>query len=126
MKTGDVFEWVTTKARGHQVRTKWHVYICASDWADDELFLYICSDNYLGDFEIQRSECNFLQKNTSYISCRAPIFYTDDELAAFKPRKIGVLSPPVLRRLHGHVAASITLEQRYILKIGNALRPFIK
>jgi hypothetical protein len=120
METGDVFEWVTTKALGHETRRKFHVFICEGDWADDDLFLFVCSVEYMGDFPITTAECPFLSYD-SFISCSYPVFYTAMELAGFNPKKIGRLPPEVIRKLAVHVADSETLEHRHIVKIYTAL-----
>lgn len=125
MKTGEIYYWVTDKARGYVSRPKYHVFICEEDWQYGYTFLFINSDNYGEDFQITNAECAFLPKAVSYISCSEPVFYDAHELKTVKPELKGALPADCIKRLWEHVAASNVLERRYITRVCNALRPFL-
>ena len=83
MKTGEIFIWETKKAKGHDLRSKYHIFICPVDWQEGNTFLFICSDNYFGDFKITQEDWVKMPKPESFISLRSPAFYTDEELAEY-------------------------------------------
>lgn len=123
MNTGDVYYWETAKAKGHETRRKYHIYICDADWADDVTFMFICSISYTGDFAITKDECPFLKNDESYISCSAPVLYTETEIKSLsvKMQKVGSLPKSTLRRLLNHILDSETLERQYIKRISEAI-----
>ena len=91
MNTGDVYFWPTRKVKGRVERDKYHIYICDDDWEDGITFLFICSANYYGDFLLTQTDCEFLEKEESFISCTSPIFYSESELKSYKPEFKGRL-----------------------------------
>ncbi len=96
MKTGDVYYWDTDKAKGHASRWKYHIFICEMNWEFDTTFLFICSDNYPGAFRIWKSDCVFLPKEESFISCSGPVQYTDTELASYSIEFRGKIPDTIL------------------------------
>lgn len=121
MRTGEIYFWTTNKAKGHQERDKYHIFICNDDWQDGITFLFICSQNYFGDFPITKAEYNCLPNEESFISCSDPVFYTPEELQAFSAKPIGRLTKDFMKMLANHLASSETMENRHIVRICKAL-----
>ncbi len=123
MKTGEIFVWATRKARRHDERTKYHIFICESDWQDGNIFLFINSLNYGGDFEI--SGYDFLPNEASFVSCTAIVDYSDDELNdVYTPKFVGRLTNKDLANLFDAVAGSYLLEGRHIRRVCDALAKY--
>ena len=123
MNTGDIYVWATRKAKGHDERTKYHVFICESDWRDGNIFLFISSINYGGDFEI--AGYDFLPNDASFVSCTAIVDYSDDELENdYQPELVGRLRDEDLSNLFDAVAASELLEGRHIRRVCQTLAKF--
>jgi hypothetical protein len=126
MDIGDIVYFTTTKARGHDTRSKYHVYLFVGDWRDEGEygFLFINKSNAYGDgFEIKKTEgYGFLDLEMSYISCSAPVCYKPEELAKLKPEFEGCLREEDVEPLIAHVQASHVLEEHHIQKICAALR----
>lgn len=121
MKTGDIYCWDTDKAKSHAQRKKYHIFICAADWQDDNTFMFICSTAYFSDFEITQADWKEMPKAASAISCSSPVFYSDSELQQYKMVRVGKLTIDCMKRLARHVENSETLERRHIRKILAAL-----
>lgn len=126
MKTGEIYCWDTDKAKNHAQRKKYHIFICAADWQDDNTFMFICSSTYFSDFEITKADWKEMPKERSAISCSSPIFYSDAELTCHKIPPVGKLTVECMKRLARHVQDSETLERRYIRKIVEALHAACK
>ena len=126
MRTGEIYYWNTTKARGHDLRQKYHIFICDSDWQEDNTFLFISTQEYFKDFKITRSDWVEMPKEESFVGCASPAFYTDAELQLYKIERSGTLTVECMRRLALHVQNSETLERRYISRITNALHEACK
>jgi len=122
MKVGDVYLFETDKALGFDSRKKYHVFICAGDWLVDHTFLFLSKADYGGDFAITRETYPFLTLDVSFISCGSIVTYSDDELVASAPRRVGRLTQADVRALHDAIAASQTMEGRHILRLCKALR----
>ncbi len=99
MQLGDIFYWETDKAVGHDLRNKYHIYICEDDWQAGNTFLFINKNGYDCDFPITNVDYPFLTRPTSYICCSSLIFYTDPQLAAFSDKPVGRLSTAHLQAL---------------------------
>ena len=124
MKLGEIYVWVTDQAFGHQVRRKYHIYLCEAGWrTQGHAFLFISSADYGGDYPIRNADYGFLKNEVSYVSCGNIVTYSDDEVAAAKPEKVGSLSLGHLKDLYQAVAASETMEQWQIDLVCKALKP---
>jgi hypothetical protein len=121
MNVGDVFVWETTKAKGHDSRPKLHVFICPGDWEIDNVFLFISSINYEGDFLLKASDYTFLRYD-SYVACHSIVAYSDDDLTQCAPTPLGRLLLKDVSALHAAIAASQIMEVRHIHRICAALR----
>jgi hypothetical protein len=98
MKTGEIFLWTTGKAKGHNSRDKYHIFICVGDWAEANTFLFISSLNYFADFKIDKIDWPQMPKEESFISPN-PVFYTDAELASFTIKRAGYLTKRHISRI---------------------------
>jgi len=123
MKTGEIYRWITDKARGHAARPKIHIFICEDDWQFGHTFLFINSNDYGQDFKISQAdypEC--LTKPLSYVSCSEPVFYSADELKAFQIEgPLGCLTQAHAKELFHHIAGHDVMEGRYIKRCCTAL-----
>lgn len=55
MNVGEIYLFISDKAKGYDRRRKFHVYMCEAGWRDDgEAFLFINSINYSCDYRIVR------------------------------------------------------------------------
>ena len=123
MKIGEIYVWATQKAKGHDERTKYHVFICESDWQNGNIFLFISSIDYGGDLEI--AGYDFLPNDASFVSCTAIVDYSDDELNnVYEPTRVGSLTNKDLARLFDAVARSDIMVGRHIRRVCNALTIF--
>lgn len=125
METGEIYVWDTTKAKGHETRRKFHVFICESDWQEDNTFLFINKANWGGDFAISNGDYPFLTLQESYIDCAAIVSYTDTELQEAKPQLVGQLSPRDAQNLFQAIAASDTMSGRDIRRVCEALKKLL-
>jgi hypothetical protein len=125
MKTGEIYRWVTGKARGHASRPKIHIFICEDDWQFGHTFLFVNSDDYGQDFKIHQADYdNCLTKPISFISCSDPVFYSTEELEGFAiDGPLGVLTPAHAKELFHHLAGHQVMEARSIKRCCNALAP---
>lgn len=121
MKLGEVFFWETDKAIGHQLRNKFHIFICEEDGFDGHTFLFISSDHYEGDFKILKSDYPFLTHDSS-ISLGRIICYSTDELAKFKAEAVGAIRADHLQQLFHATQGSPTMEGKDIKRVCNALK----
>ena len=122
MLVGEIYFWDTNKARGHDSRDKYHLYICESQWDDGHAFLFINKTDYGGDFALAKADYPFFPLQTSYISLSGIIPYTDQELAAATPELKGRLTAAHMQALFNVVAGSKTMVAREVLLVGNALK----
>jgi hypothetical protein len=114
MKLGEIYVWVTDKARGHHSRSKYHVYLGEAGWPiNAHVFLFISKANYGDDLLISKEDYGFLTYPDSYVSCGSFVDYTDEELAAFEPRYVASLGRRHLAQLHGLIASSDVMEERH-------------
>ena len=120
MKTGEIFYWVTDKAKGHLSRPKYHIFICESDWKEDNTFLFISSDDYFKDFRITKADWADMPKEESFIG-GSPVFYSDLELRTDTISPSGILTTKCMRRLALHVQDSEVMERRHISRVVAAL-----
>lgn len=120
MRTGEVFYWITDKAKGHDSRPKYHIFICEADWKDDNTFLFISSNDYFKDFRITKSDWANMPKEESFVG-GSPIFYSDSELRAYAISPMGVLTAKCMKRLALHVQDSEVMERRHISRVVAAL-----
>jgi len=96
MDLGEIYVWDTDKAKGYDIRQKYHVYICEPDWQYEHTFLFVSKANYNGDYPIYHKDYPFLSLEVSYVGdC---VFYSDAELTASKPRLLGKLTKAHLAR----------------------------
>lgn len=125
MKPGDIFYWTTDQAIGFLARPKYHVYICAGDWAEDNTFLFISKADYGGDYKIKKADYPFFELDESFVSCGRIVTYNDERLAEFDQNPKGTLSKKHLGELYTAILDSETMEARHITRVCNALRPAI-
>jgi hypothetical protein len=125
MNFGEVYIWETTQAQGHDLRKKYHIYLCAADWREGHTFLFISKSDYGGDHKITKAECPFLPLEVSYISCSSLVFYTDDKLASFSKTPVGKLSKELLKKLYNSIHASETMVGWQISRACNALKDIL-
>ena len=88
MNLGDIFYWVTEKAKGHDSRPKYHVYICPADGWDDHTFLLINKAPWGDELKITKADYSFLEYD-SYVGCNGVVSYTDAELNASSVKNSG-------------------------------------
>jgi hypothetical protein len=121
MKLGQVFYWETDKAKGHDKRFKYQVFICDDDWEAGYTFLFISSDDGGGDYRITNPPYKFFPKSESYVSCSSIVTYDEDELDQIG-KAVGQLTAEHLKELHDAILSSFLMEQRYIKRVCNAIR----
>jgi hypothetical protein len=127
MKIGDIYIWETDRAKGHNLRRKFHLYIGEAGWRDDgHAFLFISSNDYGGDFQIFQTDYNFLTKENSYISCNGIVVYPVSELERVAPIKVGTLRTADAANLHAAIAGSETMEQWQIRLCCDAVAHLIR
>lgn len=122
MLVGEIYFWDTNKAKGHDSRDKYHLYIGESQWDDGRAFLFINSTDYGGDFALAKADYRFFPLEISYISLSGIVPYTDQELAAAAPELKGRLTAAHMQALFNAVAGCKTMTPREILLVGNALK----
>ena len=115
MKTGEMYKWETSKAQGHEVRYKYHLYI-GKNSRNQNIFLYVNSINYFEEgFELLNIDYPFFSKCASYIGCTSTILYTDSEIKDLKGKDcLGQLNQEHVVLLHEHITKSEILEKREI------------
>ena len=121
MNLGDVFYWTTSKAKGHDLRPKYHIYVCPADGWDDHTFLLINKVTWGNDLKVTKAECGFLDYD-SYIGCNGVVTYTDMELAFFEQEPVGQLSKAHLKALFNMLADPLVMEKMQAKRICNALK----
>jgi hypothetical protein len=120
MLVGEIYFWDTNKAKGHDSRDKYYLYICESQWDDGHAFLFINKTDYGGDFALAKADYSFFPLQTSYVSLSGIIPYTDQELAIAVLK--GRLSAAHMQGLFNTVAGCKTMTSREMLLVGNALK----
>jgi hypothetical protein len=121
MLTGEVYKWVTTQARGHAQRDKYHVFVCEHG-VYQNVFLFINSENYFQDFEIYQSDYPFLTKPSSFIGCEGVVCYENSEIARLTSNDcLGRLTTECMTRLANHLAGSQVMTGRDINIVFSAL-----
>jgi hypothetical protein len=104
MKLGQIFKWQTDKAKGHETREKYHVFICNLD--GQNLFLFISSLDWFQDYKLEKSPDHEFLDYDSYVSCSSVIPYTDAELSLFDPNPVGQLTPANMKGLRDALIAA--------------------
>lgn len=61
MQVGEIYFWDTNKAKGHDSRDKYHLYIGECQWEDGHAFLFINKANYGGDFPLAKKDYEFFR-----------------------------------------------------------------
>lgn len=122
MQTGEIYYWNTDKAKGHESRNKYHLYIGECQWENGHAFLFINSGKYGSDFEISKADYSFFTAEKSYISLTGIVSYTEKEIREAAPTLKGSLTQQHLRDLFHAVAGCKTMPNREILLVGNALK----
>lgn len=127
MITGEIYYWITNRALGHDARPKYHVYLSEADWHEEGYaFLFINkSNNYGGDYEIQKADYEFFTLPYSYISCGDLVFYTDADLALCSPELKGRVANSHLAELYHAILASETMVEWKIRLACQALKDFL-
>ena len=126
MNVGDILVWVTARAKGHDQRRKYHLYIGDAGWREDgHAFLFINSANYGGDYKIVRGNYTFLSREVSFIGCNGLVVYPEDELRGYQIVKCGELQSQDAHGLHDALAESETMEAWQISLCCDAIRPLI-
>lgn len=115
MKTGEIYKWTTDKARGHENRPKYHLFIGKNE-KKQNIFLFISSINYFNEgFELLNTDYPFFSKASSYIGCTSVVYYYDNEIDHLTDDDcLGVLTDAHLNALHMHISKSEVMEQRLI------------
>ena len=122
MQLGDIFLWNTNQAAGHNLRDKYHVYICEGDWRAGNTFLFISKQNYGCDYPIRKADYPFFPLEVSYISCTNIIHYDNQELAAFDHRTpLGRLSKQHLKELSEAIIAGGAMVEWEMQRVCNAI-----
>lgn len=123
MKLGQVFYFVTDKAKGYPSRPKFHVYLCESNWqADGRSFLFISKANYDNDYLIRKADYPFLTLDISYITCGNITTYSEAEFRSANPRLVGAIYKSHLAELYHQIAASETMEGWQIKMVCGVLK----
>ena len=123
MNVGDIFVWVTNQAIGYEARKKYHVYLCDAGWrAEGHAFLFISKADYGGDYAIRKADYGFLSLEISFVSCNSIVCYSEADLLAARPQKVGQLSKAHLAELVRVISDSDIMEQWQINLACNALR----
>jgi hypothetical protein len=130
MQLGEIYFCETDQALGHELRNKYHIYICESDWKyicesdwkEGHTFLFISKTDYGGDFKITKKDYPFLPLDESYISCGRAVFYDDAGLVAFPKKPVGALTKEHMKALYAAIHASETMEAWQIMRVCNALK----
>ncbi len=115
MKTGEIYKWQTSKARGHDKRYKYHVFI-GKDAQNGNVTLLINSANYFNEgFELRKSDYPFFSNEASYIGCTSSVNYSDKEIQAIPEESYkGTLNTEHFKQLREHISKSEVLELRFI------------
>jgi len=121
MKLGQVFYWVTEKAKGHDTRPKFHIFICAADGWDEHTFLLINKSPWGDEIQIPKAEYDFLDYD-SYIGCNGVVSYSDSELKAFDQNPVGEISKKHLQELFNLLADPEVMERKQANRLCNALK----
>src|SRR5438067_13548462 len=104
MLVGEIYFWDTNKAKGHDSRDKYHLYIGECQWEDGHAFLFINKANSGADFALLKADYGFFPLGTSYISLTGIIPYNDKELAEASPELKGRLTVAHMQDLFNAVA----------------------
>lgn len=104
MKLGEIFKWKTDKAKGHETRQKYHIFICKSD--DQNLFLFINSVDWFQDYKLVKSPNHEFLDYDSYVSCNSVVPYDDSELTQFDPAPVGQLTQNNMKELRDALIAA--------------------
>ena len=127
MNIGDIYEWVTDQAIGHEARRKMHVFICTGNWqADGYVFLFINKSDFGGGLRIEKTDgFEFLTLDYSFIGLSSIVTYTEEQLRSYQGlRKLGTVPPEHLKRLYAAVRDSETMEAWQIDLVCKALHAF--
>jgi hypothetical protein len=122
MNVGEIYFWKTDKAYGYDSRSKYHIYICAGDWREENTFLFISKSNYGNDLPLSKEHYDFFPLEISYISCSGIVCYSDEELAKANPELKGQLRETDMRALFNAIAGSESMEAAHIKRICEALK----
>ncbi|MCX7313463.1 MAG: hypothetical protein NTV56_17450 [Alphaproteobacteria bacterium] len=122
MLVGEIHIWSTDKAKGHDSRNKYHLYIGECAWEDGHAFLFINSGKYGSDFELLKLDYLFFPLEKNYISLTGIIPYSDRELESMAPVLKGRLTNQHMKDLFNAVADCKTMPNREVLLVGNALK----
>jgi hypothetical protein len=121
MKLGEVYKWNTIKAKGHDNRDKYHIFIRPSDQEGDNTFLFINSADWFQDYKLPKSPNHGYLEYDSYVSCSSTVEYTDDELAKFEQTPVGQLTKEELKGLRDALIAAETMVTRDLNRVCKAL-----
>jgi len=126
MECCEIFFFSSDKARGHEQRNKFHLYVCEANERDDgdRIFLFINKSNsYADGFEIRKADgYPFLLLDFSFIGCSATVAYLDEYLDGHIGEPVGKLRKEDIDPLITHLEASTVLEDHNIHRISAALR----
>src|SRR5437868_5127068 len=100
MIVGEVYFFISNRARGHDTRAKYHVYVGEGNWREQgHAFLFINSSNITGDaYEINQENYAFLTLPVSYID--GLICYEADYLRDCNPVRVGKISDAHLGEIY--------------------------
>ncbi len=119
MQLGEIFKWQTDKAKGHETRQKYHIFICNSD--GQNFFLFISSLDWFQDYKLAKSPDHEFLDYDSYVSCSSVIPYSDDELALFDSNPVGKLTAANLKELRDALIAAETMPRGDLNMVCKAL-----
>lgn len=114
MKAAEIHYFESRRARGHDSRDKYHIYLGPSDWRDEtsgHSFLFISKSGYEYDYEILKCDYEFFPLERSYVSCGSIVTYTDGELSDEKVSYLASLKKPHIKELYEALLASEALEE---------------
>jgi hypothetical protein len=121
MNIGEVYFWVTDQAKGHDIRPKFHIYVCPADWVDDHTFLFINKGMYGDDYKLLQADYPAMLSFDSYVSSNGIAAYDDATIKTFDLTVKGAITRAHLKELMLVLDGSKTLERQQKRRICAAL-----
>ena len=122
MIIGGIYKWATQRARGHQSREKYHIFISETS-SSRNVFLFVNSINYYDEgFELKNNDYPCFPKASSFIGCTSVVIYNNSEISHLSDNDcLAVLSDTHKQALANHISQSEVMEQRHINLIFSSL-----
>ena len=121
MTLGDVFYWLTNRAKGYALRAKFHIYICPPDHLDGHTFLLINTVSWGNDLKIGKSDYPFLDYD-SFVGCNGVFCYSENEISAMGKSPVGRINKKDLKALFNILADPHAMEAAQAKRLCNALK----